>query len=118
METIKKGSKGIIVEYWQEFLKNLQLYNYKVDGDFGNLTHNSTIEFQRTNGLVADGIVGKRTWDKAYELGVITTDEMEEPVVPEDFDLVIANGLNPQRMKNNPVKVTEDNLRSILNKLK
>jgi N-acetyl-anhydromuramyl-L-alanine amidase AmpD len=67
METIKKGSKGIIVEYWQEFLKNLQLYTYKVDGDFGNLTHNSTIEFQRTNGLVADGIVGKRTWDKAKD---------------------------------------------------
>ena len=96
METIKKGSKGIIVEYWQEFLKNLQLYNYKVDGDFGNLTHNSTIEFQRTNGLVADGIVGKRTWDKAYELGVITTDEMEEPVVPEDFDLVIEKSYMPK----------------------
>ena len=96
METIKKGSKGLIVEYWQEFLKNLQLYSYKVDGDFGNLTHNSTIEFQRTNGLVADGIVGKRTWDKAYELGIITTDEMEEPVNPEDFDIVIENAHMPR----------------------
>ncbi len=96
METIKKGSKGIIVEYWQEFLKNLQLYSYKVDGDFGNLTHNSTIEFQRANGLVADGIVGKRTWDKAYELGIITTDEMEEPVVPEDFDLIIEKSYLPK----------------------
>jgi len=30
METIKKGSKGIIVEYWQEFLKNLQLLNNRI----------------------------------------------------------------------------------------
>ena len=37
METIKKGSKGLIVSYWQEFLKNLQLFSYKVDGDFGKL---------------------------------------------------------------------------------
>ena len=74
METIKKGNKGLIVSYWQEFLKNLQLYNYKVDEDFGNLTHKSTVEFQRVNGLVADGIVGKNTWDKAYQLGIITTD--------------------------------------------
>jgi hypothetical protein len=85
METIKKGSKGLVVGYWQEFLKNIKLYNYKVDEDFGNLTHKSTVEFQRVNGLVADGIVGKKTWNKAYELGIITTDEMEEPVVPEDF---------------------------------
>ena len=28
METIKKGSKGLIVSYWQEFLKNLQLFSY------------------------------------------------------------------------------------------
>ena len=43
METLRKGSKGLIVEYWQEFMKNLELYTYKVDGDFGNLTHNATI---------------------------------------------------------------------------
>ena len=91
METLRKGSKGLIVEYWQEFLKNLELYEYAVDGDFGNLTHNATIKFQTVNGLGADGIVGKNTWNKAYELGIITTDEMEEPAVPEDFDIVIEN---------------------------
>ena len=96
METIKKGSKGLIVSYWQEFLKNLQLFSYKVDGDFGSLTHNSTVEFQRINGLVADGIVGKNTWDKSYELGIITTDEMEEPVVPEDFNIIINKSHMPK----------------------
>lgn len=74
MKTIKKGSKGPIVSYWQEFLKNLQLYNYKVDEYFGNLTHKSTVEFQRVNGLVADGIVGPATWDCT---GLSTTDNSE-----------------------------------------
>lgn len=96
METLRNGSKGLIVEYWQEFLKNLELYPYKVDGDFGNLTHNATIKFQMVNGLVADGIVGKNTWNKAYELGIITTDEMEEPAVPEDFDIVIEKAHMPR----------------------
>ena len=96
METLRKGSKGLIVEYWQEFLKNLELYEYKVDGDFGNLTHNATIKFQKVNGLGADGIVGKNTWNKAYELGIITTDEMEEPAVPEDFEIVIEKAHMPK----------------------
>ena len=96
METIKKGSKGLIVGTWQEFLKNLDLYVYKVDNDFGNLTHNATVKFQSINGLVDDGIVGKNTWAKAYELGIITTDELEQPVSPEDFDLVIKEAYMPK----------------------
>ena len=96
METIKKGSKGLIVGTWQEFLKNLDLYVYKVDNDFGNLTHNATVKFQSINGLIDDGIVGKNTWAKAYELGIITTDELELPVSPEDFDLVIKEAHMPK----------------------
>jgi len=96
METIRKGSKGLIVGTWQEFLKNLDLYLYKIDNDFGNLTHNATVKFQSINGLVADGIVGKNTWGKAYELGIITTDELEQPVIPEDFNLVIKEAHMPK----------------------
>ena len=84
--------------------KNLQLYNYKVDEDFGNLTHKSTVEFQRVNGLISDGIVGKNTWDVAYKLGIITTDEMEEPVVPEDFNIVI----NKSHMSKNEYYTTNE----------
>jgi len=36
----------------------------------------------------------------------------------KDFDLIVANGFNRQRMKNNPVKVTEEDVRNILNKIK
>ncbi len=96
METIRKGSKGLIVKHWQEFLKILKIFSHKIDGDFGTLTHTSTIEFQNINGLVADGVVGKKTWNTAYDLGIITTDEMEEPAVPEDFGLDINKAHMPK----------------------
>lgn len=96
MEVLRKGSKGLVVGTWQEFLKNLDLYTYKIDNDFGNLTHNATVKFQKLNGLIADGIVGKNTWAKAYEKGIITTDEMEEPPVPEDFDIKIVESFMPR----------------------
>lgn len=96
MEVIKKGSKGLVVGTWQEFLKNLDLYLYKIDNDFGNLTHKATLKFQNLNGLVEDGIVGKNTWAKAYELGIITTDEMEEPIVPEDYGIKVSKAYMPK----------------------
>ena len=96
MEIIRKGSKGEVVGYWQEFLKNLDLYKSSIDYDFGNLTHNATVEFQKLNGLIADGIVGQKTWEKSYELGIITTDETEEPVIPEDFDLEVIQSYLPK----------------------
>lgn len=62
--TLQKGSKGDEVKEWQSFL-NSQGYSLSVDGDFGNNTYNATIEWQRKNGLGADGIVGDKTWGKA-----------------------------------------------------
>ena len=62
--TLQKGSKGDEVKEWQTFL-NTQGYNLGVDGDFGDKTYAATIEWQKKNGLGADGIVGEKTWGKA-----------------------------------------------------
>ena len=51
----KKGSKGEIVKQIQ---KALHLYP---DGIFGVLTEEAVREFQKTNGLIVDGIVGPAT---------------------------------------------------------
>lgn len=63
-QTIQKGSQGDEVKKWQEYL-NSQGYSLGVDGDFGDKTYAATTEWQRKNGLGADGIVGKNTWGKA-----------------------------------------------------
>lgn len=61
--TLKMGSKGPDVKDLQQTL-NSKGYSLTVDGDFGKLTHLAVKNFQRTNGLTDDGIVGPLTWDK------------------------------------------------------
>lgn len=61
---LQKGSSGDDVKKWQEYL-NDNGYNLSVDGDFGDLTYNATVDYQSKNGLSADGIVGEKTWTKA-----------------------------------------------------
>lgn len=64
MTTLRKGSKG-------EEVKRLQrLLNLTDDGIFGPATEAAVKEYQKTHGLVADGIVGDKTWE-ALMNGVI-----------------------------------------------
>lgn len=51
----------------QQRLKELGYYKGNVDGIYGSKTRSAVIAFQKANGLVADGIVGKNT---AKVLGV------------------------------------------------
>ena len=59
---LKLNSTGEEVEKLQELLKELK-YNVDVNGVFDIKTKEAVIDFQLENGLVADGIVGKGTWD-------------------------------------------------------
>ncbi len=47
----------------QSALKKAGVYNGKVDGKIGPATKAAIIEFQKSNGLTADGVVGRRTWE-------------------------------------------------------
>lgn len=66
LNQLSKGMKG-------EQVKNLQILligkGYScgasgADGDFGTNTEKAVKKFQKDNGLTADGICGKNTWDK------------------------------------------------------
>lgn len=61
---LKEGSKGAEVTKLQEGLKKLNFYSGIVDGVFGAKTKESVINFQKSQQLVADGIVGEKTWFK------------------------------------------------------
>lgn len=59
---VKFGSKNALVGWVQCRL------GCKIDNDFGNLTKEAVIKFQKQYGLVADGIVGKNTFKKLLEI--------------------------------------------------
>lgn len=64
LPTLKKGDKGAYVTLLQTKLvnKGYSVGSYGIDGDFGSATLRAVQQFQRDNGLEADGIVGARTW--------------------------------------------------------
>ena len=64
MKTLRKGCRGSEVKTLQGYLNLIQ------DGIFGVLTEESVKEFQSSNGLTADGVVGPATW---AELIKVTT---------------------------------------------
>lgn len=64
---VKVGSRGQTVKTIQTKLKRWGYYKGSVDGIFGSQTKSAVQYFQRKNGLVADGIVGKAT---ARALGI------------------------------------------------
>lgn len=59
--TLKKGDTNEYVLAWQKFL-NLKGYKLAEDGIFGNKTLAAVKDWQAKNGLVADGIIGIKTW--------------------------------------------------------
>lgn len=68
VELLKKGNKGAEVFAVQSILR-AQGYKYdgtliKCDSSYGKITEACVVSFQKKNGLVADGIVGAKTWDK------------------------------------------------------
>lgn len=63
MSTLRIGSKGPEVERLQRLL-----HVQPADGDFGPKTAAAVRQYQQSHGLVADGVVGQRTWD-ALEKG-------------------------------------------------
>lgn len=62
--TIRSGSNNQHVKDLQWLLKNKHGYSLTIDGDFGAKTKAAVIDFQKKHGLVADGIVGAKTWKK------------------------------------------------------
>ena len=67
--TIRQGDRGDDVKEMQEILirKGYNVGSSGADGIFGKNTKAAVMDFQRANGLTADGICGPRTWEKLLE---------------------------------------------------
>ena len=66
LSTLRYGSKGDAVRTMQEALVKLGYAPGAADGKFGRGTENAVKQFQRSNGLVADGLAGSKTLTLLY----------------------------------------------------
>lgn len=73
MPTLLQGAKGTYVMQAQQLLKDKGYYQGRVDGDFGNGTKAAIAAFQKANGLVIDGKIGAKTWERLLAPAIATT---------------------------------------------
>lgn len=66
--TLHKGAQGNITAWVQHEIISDIGYFITNDGIFGNDTENAVINYQNSNSLIADGIVGQATWRKLIGL--------------------------------------------------
>lgn len=66
LEQLSKGSKSPSVETLQNLLNDLG-YGIEVDKNFGSETESAVKKFQKSVGLVDDGIVGSKSWKALIE---------------------------------------------------
>ena len=88
---LKNGSKGSGVNWLQTALNKANNAGLAVDGDFGSGTKQAVINFQKANGLDADGIAGPATINKLVEviknkLNPIAPPEAPNVTITIDYD--------------------------------
>ena len=71
---LRRGSRGSEVRNVQTTLKQLGYFNHhRATGFYGSVTETAVKRFQRDNGLLADGIVGRQTRRILQDNGQITS---------------------------------------------
>lgn len=84
--TLRKGASGEYVTLLQTMLiqRGYSVGAKGADGKFGNATYNAVKAFQKDNGLVQDGVVGKNTWtaleESKKELYTVTVQHISKTV--------------------------------------
>lgn len=90
MSLLRKGSKGDDVRQLQDTLRGL---GFDADGTFGDATHAAVVAFQRSRGLLPDGIVGPATRAAMTQLAPAIDDTPSEagPTVDRSVRLSARN---------------------------
>lgn len=70
MNTLKRGSSNIDVSVFEILMKKLGFYTGSIDTKYGAGCERACKNFQSEYGLSVDGICGKNTWNKLFNLGV------------------------------------------------
>ena len=82
--SLQRGFKGSeAARALQKRLKELGYYSGSVDGDFGEGTEKAVKEFQKANGLSADGKAGEKTLAKLNSKKAVTYKEAHATATPK-----------------------------------
>ncbi|MEM6380041.1 MAG: N-acetylmuramidase domain-containing protein [Bacteroidota bacterium] len=91
---LKRGSRGEAVIFLQELLNQLG-FTLDTDGIFGGQSDAAIKQFQQQHRLEVDGIVGKKTWAKLFELSPtfmvnrLQLSEQDMQTFATEFDLEV-----------------------------
>ncbi len=99
LQTLKEGSSGELVSALQTRLKALGYYTGTVDGSYGSGTARAVKEFQRRNGLDADGVAGRKTLEKIYTAGTAVNAPTAAPTAAPKTTAAPANGISATALK-------------------
>ena len=102
MEALRFGSSGDNVEKWQIFLRGQKKSSQIIaNGEFDQTTVDETKNFQKSCGLVADGIVGPATILAASQRGFLQLTQKHNnwPTIPPGVKNISPLGIsvNPSR---------------------
>ena len=95
---LRQGSSGQnvrLVQFWLKIARTVysSLNNITVDGIFGSSTAAAVRRFQTYFGLTSDGVVGRTTWNKLYEVYNDIANRLLSPNLrPGEYPGVLRNG--------------------------
>ena len=78
--TVRRDSDGEDAKEVQRRLKELNYYKGRVDGKFGYQSVEALKAFQQANGLEADGVAGKSTYEKLFSANALASGATPTPV--------------------------------------
>ena len=96
--TLSYGSSGTEVKKMQQALKALG-YNVSADGSYGALTQMAVTQFQKRNGLTADGVAGSVTLKLLYSGNAKEADPSADDNMSIDDSTGKANGPSVSSVK-------------------
>ena len=95
---LRKGASGQnvrLVQFWLKIARTVyaSLHSLTVDGRFGASTEAAVKKFQSYFGLTSDGVVGRTTWNKLYEVyNDIANKLLSASLRPGEYPGVLRNG--------------------------
>ena len=95
---LREGSSGQnvrLVQFWLKIARTVypSLSNVTVDGKFGSATAAAVRRFQTYFGLTSDGVVGRTTWNKLYEVyNDIANKLLSSSLRPGEYPGVLRSG--------------------------